>query len=106
MANEKIKPQLRLVRIGMIGDGDFMGINHSSSGRRCLASFSYGLKLLVRNCRSNSDLILTMLIPVVLLGSDRICPNLSTVVGRIFIHMGLIKNPLPLVSFELTSKDS
>lgn len=42
---------------------------------------------------------------VVLLGSDRIGPNLSTVVGRILIHVGLIKNPLPLVSFELTSKD-
>lgn len=82
-----------------------MGINHSSSGRRCLASFSYGLKLLARNSRSNSDVILTVLLLVVLLGSDRIGPNLSTIVGRILIHVSLVKNPLPLGSFELTSKD-
>lgn len=83
-----------------------MGINHSSSGRRCLAFFSCGLKILARNCRSNSDLLLNVSILVVLLGSDRICPNLSTIVrGRILIRMGLIKTPLPLVSFELTSKD-
>jgi len=72
-----------------------MGINHSSAGRRCLSVVSYGLKLLARNSGSNSDLILTMLILVVLLGSDRICPNLLTVVGGILIHMGPIKNPLP-----------
>lgn len=71
----------------MSEDGDLMGINHSSSGRQTFPWL--WLKLLTRNSRSNSGLILTLLNLELLLSCSRIWTNLSVLQGGTHIHVSL-----------------